>query len=109
MNLEGFTMRTRDDEFTRVVRQEAGHTLGFEHEHMREELVDRLDRKKAFAYYDRTQGWTRKETLEQVLQRGRSGHICRVRQNMGFKRTTCSFRLVPEQTTCRAHVALGRI
>ena len=37
LNLEGFTMRTREAEFRRVVRHEAGHTLGFDHEHMRSE------------------------------------------------------------------------
>ena len=66
-NLEGFTMRTSEAEFRRVVRHEAGHTLGFEHEHMRSALVKKIDRKKAFAYFDRTQGWTKKETEEQVL------------------------------------------
>lgn len=67
LNLEGFTMRTSEAEFTRVVRHEAGHTLGFEHEHMRTDLVGRIDRRKAIDYYDRTQGWTKKETIEQVL------------------------------------------
>lgn len=66
-NLEGFTMRTSEAEFHRVVRHEAGHTLGFDHEHMRSELVKKIDRKKAIAYFDRTQGWTDKETDEQVL------------------------------------------
>lgn len=67
MNLEGFTMRTPLSEFKRVVRHEAGHTLGFDHEHMRTELVKKIDRKKAFAFFDRTQGWTKEETEEQVL------------------------------------------
>jgi hypothetical protein len=67
LNLEGFTMRTPESEFTRVVRHEAGHTLGFDHEHMREALVRKIDRAKAFAYFDRTQGWTREDTLRQVL------------------------------------------
>jgi hypothetical protein len=66
-NLEGFTMRTPEAEFRRVVRHEAGHTLGFEHEHMRAELIKKIDRRKAFAYFDRTEGWTAQETLEQVL------------------------------------------
>ncbi|MGI8427258.1 MAG: CHAT domain-containing protein [Actinomycetota bacterium] len=66
-NLEGFTMRTSEAEFRRVVRHEAGHTLGFEHEHMRSGLVKKIDRRKAIAYFDRTQGWTEKETDEQVL------------------------------------------
>ena len=67
LNLEGFTMRTSDAEFRRVVRHEAGHTLGFEHEHMRSGLVKRINRAKAFAFYDRDQGWTRDEVEEQVL------------------------------------------
>ncbi len=66
-NLEGFTMRTTEAEFKRVVRHEAGHTLGFEHEHMRVELVKKIDRRKAIAYFDRTEGWTAQETIEQVL------------------------------------------
>ncbi len=67
LNLEGFTMRQSDAEFRRVVRHEAGHTLGFDHEHLRTELVKRIDRKKAFAYFDRTEGWTQEEVEEQVL------------------------------------------
>lgn len=67
MNLQGFTMSTRDSEFRRVVRHEAGHTLGFEHEHMRRSLVDRIDKDKAYDYFDRTQGWTEEEVDQQVL------------------------------------------
>jgi hypothetical protein len=67
MNLEGFTMRTSDAEFRRVVRHEAGHTLGFDHEHMRRELVSRIDRRKAVAFFDETQGWTPEEVDQQVL------------------------------------------
>jgi hypothetical protein len=67
MNLEGFTMAMPEEEFTRVVRHEAGHTLGFEHEHMRTELVKRIDPRKAKAFYLRTQGWSAQETDEQVL------------------------------------------
>ena len=67
LNLEGFTMRTPEAEFRRVVRHEAGHTMGFEHEHMRAELIKKIDRRKCIAYFDRTQGWTEEETVEQVL------------------------------------------
>jgi hypothetical protein len=67
LNLEGFTMRVSDAEFRRVVRHEAGHTLGFEHEHMRTELVNQIDRRKAFAYFDREEGWPPEEVEEQVL------------------------------------------
>lgn len=67
LNLEGFTMKTPESEFVRVVRHEAGHTLGFEHEHMRTDLVKMIDREKAFAFYDEDQGWDEQETIEQVL------------------------------------------
>ena len=67
MNLEGFTMRTPESEFLRVVRHEAGHTLGFEHEHMRGDLVKRIDRRKAIVYYRKHDDWSAKETEEQVL------------------------------------------
>src|SRR5215475_15573217 len=58
MNLEAFTMSTPDSEFYRVVRHETGHTLGFPHEHMRSELVARIDPEKALAYFEETQGWS---------------------------------------------------
>ena len=67
MNLEGFTERTSDAEFTRVVRHETGHTLGFPHEHLRRDLVARLDPAKTIAYFGRTQGWTADQVRAQVL------------------------------------------
>ena len=39
LNLDSFTMNTPDSEFYRVVRHETGHTLGFPHEHMRQEII----------------------------------------------------------------------
>jgi len=67
MNLEAFTMTTSDEEFIRVVRHEAGHTLGFPHEHMRQAIIDRLDREKVIADFMKTQGWSRQEVIDQVL------------------------------------------
>lgn len=67
MNLQGFTMNTPESEFRRVVRHEAGHTLGFPHEHMRRQLIARLDREKTYAYFLRTQGWDRATVDAQVL------------------------------------------
>ncbi len=67
MNLEGFTMRTADSEFYRVVRHETGHTLGFPHEHMRKALIDRLDREKVIADFMKTQGWSRADVIAQIL------------------------------------------
>ena len=67
MNLEGFTMKTAEAEFHRVVRHETGHTLGFPHEHMRRELVNTIDPKKAIKYFGETQGWSPQEVRAQVL------------------------------------------
>ena len=67
MWLQGFSMSTEDSEFYRVVRHETGHTLGFPHEHTRQEIVANIDREKAIAYFMRTQGWSREEVIAQVL------------------------------------------
>ncbi len=67
MNLQGFTMNTSEAEFRRVVRHEAGHTLGFPHEHMRADLIARIDREKAYTYFWNTQRWDRDTVDQQVL------------------------------------------
>jgi hypothetical protein len=67
MNLEGFTMKTPESEFHRVVRHETGHTLGCPHEHMRRQLVKLIDVKKAIKYFGQTQGWSPDEVRAQVL------------------------------------------
>jgi hypothetical protein len=67
LNLESFTMNTPESEFRRVVRHEAGHTLGYPHEHMRKALVNLIDRKKAIQHFRATQGWTEAEVIRQVL------------------------------------------
>lgn len=68
MNLQGFTMNTPDSEFYRVVRHEAGHTLGFPHEHMRRALVARVDPEKAYRYFGGPpNNWSRTMVDQQVL------------------------------------------
>lgn len=67
MNLEGFDGDMPDSEYFRVVRHETGHTLGFPHEHMRRELVARIDRAKAIAYFRAWDGWDEATTVAQVL------------------------------------------
>lgn len=67
MNLEAFTMDTPESEFHRVVRHETGHTMGFPHEHMRRELVNKIDEKKAVKFFGATQGWSPAEVRQQVL------------------------------------------
>lgn len=67
MNLEAFTLRTPDYEYARVVTHEAGHSLGFPHEHMRGELIAKLDKERTISYFRRTQGWSSREVVQQVL------------------------------------------
>lgn len=67
MNLEGFTSQTSEEEFYRVVCHEFGHTIGCPHEHMRPELVAKLDPRKTKAYFRQTQGWSATEVEQQVL------------------------------------------
>lgn len=67
MNLDSFTRQTPVSEYKRVVRHETGHTLGFPHEHMRQEIVSRINAAKAIAYFRQTQGWSADEVRDQVL------------------------------------------
>ena len=67
MNLDSFTMNTEDSEYHRVVRHETGHTMGFPHEHMRRELVNKIDRTKAIKFFGDTQGWDEQTVIQQVL------------------------------------------
>ena len=67
LNLDGFTLKTPESEFHRVVRHETGHTLGFPHEHMRREIVKRIDPRKAKAHFLQTDGWSPQEVIDQVL------------------------------------------
>jgi len=67
MNLDSFSMTTPDSEFYRVVRHETGHTLGFPHEHLRAEIVNRIDPAKAIAFFQTTYGWSAQQTTYNVL------------------------------------------
>jgi hypothetical protein len=67
MNLQGFTMNTPESEYKRVVRHETGHTLGFPHEHMRKDLVARIDPAKAYKWFWETYGWDKATVDAQVL------------------------------------------
>lgn len=68
MSLQEFSMETPESEYRRVVRHEAGHTLGFPHEHMRKALVELLDPEKTREFFAGDQGWTHSETDAQVLK-----------------------------------------
>lgn len=67
MCLQGFTEATPEAEFYRVVRHETGHTLGFPHEHLRRELVNRLHVAKTIAYFRTRYGWSEHDTRWNVL------------------------------------------
>ena len=67
MNLEGFTMATAESEYRRVVRHETGHTMGFPHEHMRKDIVARIDPGKAYKWFSDTYGWDKETVDAQVL------------------------------------------
>lgn len=67
MNLDSFSMNTPDSEFYRVIRHETGHTLGFPHEHLRKEIVSRIDPEKAIAFFMATYGWSREQVIRNVL------------------------------------------
>jgi hypothetical protein len=67
MNLDSFSDRTPESEYMRVVEHEAGHTLGFPHEHMRRAIVQLIDPQRAIAYFMATQGWTQRDVQQQVL------------------------------------------
>lgn len=67
MNLEGLTVRTRDDEWERIVLHEFGHGLGCPHEHARKKIQDRLDYNKVVREFMRTQGWSEAEVRQQIF------------------------------------------
>jgi hypothetical protein len=76
MCLGGFTMDSPEDDFTRVVRHETGHTLGFHHEHLRAEVVNRIDEQKAIEYFGGPYNyWDANTTRYNVLTPLRSSDI----------------------------------
>lgn len=67
MCLQRFTMNTPESEFRRVVPHEFGHACGFPHEHLRREIIDRIDVPKAVAWYASFYGWKEQTVRQQVL------------------------------------------
>jgi hypothetical protein len=67
MCLQAWSMNMPESEFRRVVRHEAGHALGFHHEHLRKALVDMIDPQAAISYYKDSDGWPEWKTRAQVL------------------------------------------
>lgn len=67
MCLQGFSLSTPSSEWERAYMHEVGHTLGFPHEHLRPELIQRLDEQKTIRYFSLTQGWSEATTRSNVL------------------------------------------
>jgi serralysin len=65
----GWLSPTLDDiEFRQVVLHEFGHTLACIHEHERPDNGIPWDKPKVYAYYKRTDGWSRDEVDSQVFE-----------------------------------------
>ena len=69
MNLGWLTPTTNDDEYSRVVLHEFGHTLGCIHEHERPDNGIPWDKPAVYAYYKETDDWTKEEVDEQVFSK----------------------------------------
>jgi hypothetical protein len=67
MNLQGYTANTPWTEFQRGASHEAGHFLGCIHEHQLRDIVVRLNRQAVIRWGARTQGWSRQESIRQML------------------------------------------
>ena len=68
LNLDSFSLSTPDSEFDRVVCHEFGHTMGFPHEHERQEILNLLDVEKTVAWFQVHYGWDRQTTMQQVFE-----------------------------------------
>jgi hypothetical protein len=67
MNLDSFSLDTPDSEYSRVVPHEFGHAIGCPHEHLRSDIVGRIDAQKATAYYAVYYGWSAEMVQSNVL------------------------------------------
>lgn len=67
INFQGFSLSTPDSEYDRVVCHEFGHTLGCPHEHERAEIIAQLNMEAVIAEFQRTQGWSRQEIIDQIF------------------------------------------
>ncbi len=69
MNFGWLKPNTDDEEYSRVVLHEFGHSLGCIHEHERPDNGIPWDKPKVYAYYKETDGWSKKEVDNQVFDK----------------------------------------
>jgi hypothetical protein len=67
VNFGWLTDTTSEKEFKRVVRHEFGHVLGFIHEHQSPNAGINWKKDSVYAYYGRTQGWSRQQIDNNVF------------------------------------------
>jgi hypothetical protein len=69
MNFGWLTPTTNDEEYSRVVLHEFGHSLACIHEHSRPDAGIPWDIPKVYAYYKETDGWNKEEVDAQVFDK----------------------------------------
>jgi hypothetical protein len=75
MSLHGFTLATPEGEYSRVVVHEFGHDLGFNHEHEQPAIQELLDIEKTIREFQRTQGWSRADVIQQIFSPPAPGEV----------------------------------
>jgi serralysin len=102
MNFGWLTPKTDDMEYNRVVLHEFGHTLGCIHEHERPDNGIPWDKPKVYAYYKKTDDWTKEEVDEQVFDKY---DISQIRANKLDKKSIMMYP-VPEALSV-GHFSIG--
>ena len=69
MNFGWFDEQTPEFEFQRTILHEFGHALGLLHEHQNPSGGIPWDRAAVYDHYRRTQGWDKKTTYQNVIQK----------------------------------------
>lgn len=68
MNYGWLDDETEEDEFSRVILHEFGHALGAIHEHNHPASGILWNRSAVYAYYRRTQGWSKADVDAQIFR-----------------------------------------